>query len=106
MELEQLFSILNSSGVPFRYHSWPSGSWPKPPYGVYLRTRTNSMYADGKHYLTINHFQVELYTVAKDLETERKVEQALTAAEIPWAVTSETYLEDEGLFEVLYEIEV
>lgn len=103
MTQEQLNTQLKTAGLPVVYHSWPPGEAPAPPYLVFLMTRSNNFKADGRVYLPITRYQVELYTLAKDPEAEQAVEAAL--ANIPWK-KSETYLESEDLYEILYEIEV
>ena len=48
---------------------------------------------------------LELYTDSKDFALEQQVEQVLRTAEFTWNKT-EDYLEDEEMYEVLYEMEV
>jgi len=105
MTQEQLNSVLQSTGLPVVYHAWPAGKAPLPPYIAFLATYSHNLFADGVVYLTITRYQVELYTVVKDPDSEQLVENALRAGGIPWE-KSETYLDSENLFEILYEIEV
>ena len=58
---------------------------------------------DGHVYATAAKVQVELYTAAKDQAAEEKVEQALSS--MYWD-KSETVLEDDHAYEVIYQIEV
>ncbi len=103
MTLEELKTILDQSGIPFAYHHWETKK--EPPYGVYLLVYDNQFYADGELYYWTGHYQIELYTKQKDPKTEGKVERALSEAGIPFD-KSETYLDSEKLYEILYEIEV
>ena len=48
-------------------------------------------------------FQVELYAKAKDLASEKLIEDLFNANDIYWEKT-ETYIDSEGLYQVLYEI--
>ena len=106
MKLSSLKTILEGTGIPFAYHSWPVGKAPALPWGVYLEAYGNSFGADGIAYSTARHMQVELYAAKKDPASEKKIEDALTAAGIYYEKTEETYLEAEHCFETLYELEV
>ena len=106
MKLSSLKTILEGTGIPFVYHSWPVGKAPALPWGCYLETYGNSFGADDVAYSTARHMQVELYTAKKDPASEKKIEDALTAASIFYEKTEETYLETEHCFETLYELEV
>ena len=106
MKLSELKVVLEGTGIPFAYHSWPVGKAPVLPWGAYLEAYGNSFGADGVAYSVARHMQVELYTAAKDPVSEKKIEDALTAAGIFYEKTEETYLETEHCFETLYELEV
>lgn len=103
MTLEELKAVLDASGVPFAYHHWETQK--EPPYGVYLYVYDEPFYADGALYYWTGRYQVELYTRKKDPAAEARVEMALARAGLSYE-KSETYLEDERLYEMLYEIEV
>ena len=53
----------------------------------------------------INQYNIELYTDLKDLSLERKLEEALDEASIFYN-KSETWIESESLYEVLYTFEM
>lgn len=105
MTLEDIKTILEATGLPVAYRAFPEGGAPALPFLCYYSPYTNNFAADGVAYAIINHISVELYTQVKDPATEGKVEAALTGAGIYWD-KSETYLEDEKCFQILYEIEV
>lgn len=106
MTNRQLKKLLASAGLPVVYHAWPPKKVPPPPYLVFLRSGSANMFADGKVYLRIDRYQVELYTLKKDPAAEEQVQRVLDGAGIPWQAVHEEYLKDEGMFEILYEIEV
>lgn len=60
-------------------------------------------FADDVMYYSTGHYQVELYTSSKDPAAEAKVEAALEG--LCWE-KSEEYLQDEKVYQILYEIEV
>ena len=103
MTLEELANLLASTGLPVTYLAWPEGAAPPLPFICYLVAYSNNFYADGELYLTVQRIHVELYTKVKDPDAESRVETALR--EIPWQ-KSETYLNTEKCYQILYEIEV
>lgn len=103
MTLEALASALESTGLPVTYLAWPEGKAPPLPFLCYLVVSSNNFVADGQVYLSVQRVHVELYTSYKDLHAEYLVENALH--DIPWQ-KSETYLNTEKCYQILYEIEV
>ena len=53
-------------------------------------------------YFKINEVRIELYTDSKDLSVEQKLEDVLDAHEIFYN-KSETWIDSEKLYEVLYQ---
>lgn len=105
MTYEQIADMLSGIGLPFAYHHFAEGEESEPPFMVYLTQGSNNFAADGKVYHKIKQLDIELYTDQKDPAMEEKLEAALDAADIFYEKT-ETYIESERLYEVLYEMEV
>lgn len=103
MTLEDIAVLLETTGYPVAFQEWPEDAVPPMPYLVYLSPYTNNFAADGTSYFIVNHVQIELYTKLKDLEAEAKVESAL--ASFYWEKT-ESYINTEKCYQILYEIEV
>ena len=101
MDEAALFALLKTTNLPVAYHHFTSP--PSPPYIVYLFSYNTNFGADNKVYEAGKNFQVELYTKTKDLASEKLIEDALNGADVYWEKT-ETYIESEGLYQVLYEI--
>ncbi len=101
MDEGALFALLKTTGLPVAYHHFVSP--PSPPYIVYLFSYSSNFGADGKVYHKIPNYQVELYTTKKDPASEKLIEDVFDANEIYWERT-ETYIDSEGLYQVLYEI--
>ena len=101
MDEVTLFNLLKSTGLPVAYHHFTSP--PTPPYIVYLFSYSSNFGADNKVYDAEKNFQVELYTTNKDPTSEALIEGLFDANDIYWDKT-ETYIESEGLYQVLYEI--
>lgn len=103
--MEKILSILRGFGIPFAYDHFAQGESPDPPFICYLIPASDNFGADGKVYYKIDQFNIELYTDLKDLSLERKVEKALDDASIFYN-KSETWIESESLYEVLYTFEM
>ena len=101
MDEATLFTLLKTLNLPVAYHHFTSP--PSPPYVVYLFAYNTNFGADNKVYDAKKNYQVELYSKAKDLASEKLIEDLLDANDIYWEKT-ETYIESEGLYQVLYEI--
>ena len=103
MKLEQLENLLATTGLPVAYRAWPEEKAPPLPFICYLVAYSNNFGADGGVYYKINHIQIELYTKLNDTDSEDKVENALSS--FYWEKT-ETYIDTERCYQILYEIEV
>ncbi|MFR3238080.1 MAG: hypothetical protein ACLTOU_06085 [Acutalibacter sp.] len=103
MALEDMKTLLDTTGYPVVYYAWPEKKAPALPYICFLTAYSNNFGADDRVYYPVAHYQIELYTRCKDPEAEGKVEQALSS--YFWEKT-ETYLDTERCFQILYEVEV
>ena len=103
--MDKLLDILKSAGFPYAYDHFAEGEAPDPPFLCYLLPGSDNFSADGKVYYRISEVRVELYTDQKDLAAERKMEDALDAAGVFYNKT-ETWIESEKLYEVLYTFEM
>ena len=103
--MEELFSILGETQIPFAYDHFAEGESPDPPFICYLLPGSNNFAADGKVYYKISQVNLELYTDRKDPLLEQKLEAALDAASIFYNKT-EVWIDSEKLYEVLYQFEM
>lgn len=103
MTFAELVAILEPTGFPWTYHHWDTP--PPPPYGVYLSVRDDPFFADNRTYTFSAGIRLEVYSLERDTSLDDKVRTALDAAEIPYD-TDYTFLESEGLYESIFEIEV
>lgn len=103
--MEELLQMLQEMQIPFAYHHFAEGEAVNPPFICYLLPRSNNFSADGKVYFRINEVRIELYTDLKDLAVEQQVEDILDEHEIFYN-KSETWIESERLYEVLYTFEM
>ena len=103
--MEELLQILSVTQIPFAYHHFAEGESPEPPFICYLLPGSNNFSADGKVYYKINEVHIELYTDLKDLAVEQQLEDVLDEHGIFYN-KSETWIESEKLYEVLYTFEM
>lgn len=100
--MEELLAIIKETGIPFAYDHFAEGESPAPPFICYLLPGSDNFAADGRVYYKINEVRIELYTDSKDLTVEQKLEDVLDAHEVFYN-KSETWIDSEKLYEVLYQ---
>lgn len=101
MWMDELINILKETEIPFAYDHFAEGESPQPPFICYLLPGSNNFSADGRVYFKVNEVHIELYTDFKDLMVEQKLEAVLDEHGIFYN-KSETWIESEKLYEVLY----
>jgi len=108
VELSELATLLKSiDGFTDKvvYRAWQEGKAPQLPFICYLETGSDNFAADGIAYAKIKRVDIELYTDFKSPETEALIENALDNAGIYWD-SLEAYIDDEKMYQKIYEIEV
>lgn len=103
--MDELTALLKELGIPFAYDHFAEGESPDPPFLCYLLPESRNFAADGRVYHKITEVRLELYTDYKDLSLERSVESVLYAHDIFYE-KSETWIESEKLYEVLFTFEM
>ncbi len=103
--MKQLLEILNELNIPYAYDHFAEGESPIPPFICYLLPSSNNFAADGKVYFRKSKVHVEVYTDKKDLSVEEKMDTVLDQHGIFYE-KSETWIESEKLYEVLYVFEM
>ncbi len=103
MTQTELLQALKSIGYPVTYGSFKSPV--APPFITYQFAYSSDMIADNHNYVDIGNFQVELYTDKKDLAAEKKVQDKLKELGLPYR-KFETYLDEEKVYQILYEVQI
>lgn len=103
--MDELTALLKELGIPFAYDHFAEGESPQPPFLCYLLPESRNFAADGRVYHKITEVRLELYTNYKDQSLERSVESVLDAHGIFYE-KSETWIESEKLYEVLFTFEM
>ena len=102
--MDEIISILKSLGIPYAYDHFAEGEGPNPPFICFRCPNSDNFAADGTVYFPITEIDIELYTDKKDPEKEKKLEDLLTENGIFFDKT-ETWIDSEKLYEVLYSFE-
>lgn len=105
MTLIEMSALLRGLGLPLAYHHFAEGEAPDPPFLVYLSPGSDNFAADGRVYFKATQIDIELYTDTKDPALEERLEELLDGAGLFYDKT-ESFIESERLYEVLYELEV
>ena len=105
MTYEEINEMMQEVGLPFAYHHFAEGESPDPPFTLFLSPGENTFGADNLMYFSFKTLHIELYTDEKSPESEERVEEVLTQHNIYYTKT-ETWIESEKLYEVLYQMEV
>lgn len=103
--MEKLVAMISEMGIPFAYDHFAEGESPEPPFLCYLLPGSDNFAADGMVYHRISQVHIELYTDSKDPAVEEKVTAVLDRYGIFYDQT-ETWIESEKLYEVLFSFEI
>ena len=103
--MDEVLIMLRELKLPFAYDHFAEGEAPEPPFICYLIPGSNNFAADGRVYFKINEYHIELYTDAKTPALENSVEAVLDEHGLFYNKT-ETWIESEKLYEVLYTFEM
>lgn len=102
---DQIEEVLKSTGVEYRFDHFETEEAVAPPFICYTNPETRNYYADGKIIMTVCIFNIELYCDRKNEELENIIERGLDGKGIGWS-KAEQYIEEEDMYEVIYEMEV
>ena len=103
--MDDLVNMIQEMDIPFAYNHFAEGEALEPPFICFLLPGTDNFSADGIVYFKINEVHIELYTDVKSPVIENKVEAVLDKHGIFYNKT-ETWIEDEKLYEVLFSFEL
>ena len=103
--MDELVNMIQEMDIPFAYDHFAEGEAIEPPFICFLLPGSDNFSADGIVYFKINEVHIELYTDAKSTVIENKVEAVLDKHGIFYNKT-ETWIEDEKLYEVLFSFEL
>lgn len=102
MDEAQLYSLLETTGLPVAYHHFVAP--PAIPYIVYLEDEAEGWGSDERNEIRRTLYLVELYTKKKDPTTQRLLESLFDDRGIKYKLY-ETYIESENLYQAVYHVE-
>lgn len=105
MKYKDIKAIIANTRLPNAYYAFREGEVPDLPYIVWYFPAMRPEVADNSIHAQISALNIELYTLNKDFATEAAVETVLANAGLIWR-KSEAFLDDEDMYETLYEMEV
>lgn len=105
MTHNEVMEMLEELSLPVAYDHFAEGESPDPPFLCFLYPENRPIGADNVVYYQLHELDIELYTDAKNPPLERKVEKLLTEHEL-FFHKSEVWIEEEKMYEVLYEVTV
>lgn len=106
MSIKEFKEILDGSGIPFSYDHWADSQISEFPYGVYRTEEEEPVCTDGGVAFSLLNITVSLWTKIKDLSAERKLEAALSAADVFFQKSGTSYEYEENAYVTTYEIQI
>lgn len=104
MTYEEVAAMVEEIGYPSAYYQFPE-TGQEPPFVCFFYPNSSDFLADDENYQKIEHLVIELYTDKKDFAAEQAVEAVLAAHSLVWS-RDETRLDDERMYEVIFEMDV
>ena len=104
MEYEDLFNLLEITGIPVAYGHFDDNKTITPPFMVYRETSPNTFKADNNTYYRPYQFEIELVTIKKEPSVQKKIEELLGNNNIPYDILDEVWDNDEKIYHNFYEI--
>ena len=101
--LAQLYQGLNAL-YPTAYSHFKSKQ--KPPFICYIDTGEENFHADDNVLVEGVLVDIELYTINKDLDAEKKIKDFLKANKLPYSKSPTIFIESEGIFQCIFSIKL
>lgn len=108
MTTAQIAAMIGDIGLPCAYNQFKDrpGQHPEgPPFICFFYPSRDDFEADDINYARITELVIELYSDNVDFALEARVEAALDAAELPYAMERRT-IEAERMHQTIYTTEV
>lgn len=105
MTYKDITDMLEEANLPLAYHHFAEGESPDPPFLIFLFPESDNFGADDKVFHKIDVLYIELYTDKKEPTLEESLETILDNHNLFYQ-KSETWIEDEKMYEVLYEMRI
>ena len=103
MTHNEVVEVLEELSLPIAYDHFAEGESPDPPFICFLYPKSVPFGADTTVYYQLHELDIELYTDEKNPPLEQRMEKLLTEREM-FFQKSEVWIEEEKMYEVLYEV--
>ena len=103
-EYEKIYNLLKQLNIPVAYDHFDSNKAINPPLIVYREQSIDTFKSDNKSYFRDYDFEIELVTIKKEPNLQKRIENLLTDNNIPYDVSNEIWDEDEKIYHIFYEI--
>lgn len=105
MTRENVFTIIQSIGLPCAYYQFPDDTPQAPPFICWFFSVNTDVMADNENYVDKEVLNIELYTESRDFEQEQAVEAVLKANGFTYAKEANR-IDAEHIWQISYESEV
>ena len=105
MTRENVYTIIQSIGLPCAYYQFPDDTPQAPPFICWFFSVNTDVMADNENYVDKEVLNIELYTESRDFEQEQAVEAVLKAGGFTYAKEANR-IDAEKIWQISYESEV
>lgn len=105
MTREEVYSMVQSIGLPCAYYQFANDTPQIPPFVVCFFLTNTDVFADQTNYVDKEVLNIELYTKNRDFELEKAVEVILNSNGFTYAKEA-SYVDKEHIWQISYESEV
>ena len=105
MTYKEIATMMDGLALPSVYFQFKEGEAPALPYVIFYYPSRDDFLADDTQFQKITKLIIELYANEKNFEAEQLVEDMLESNGLVYT-KAETYIDDEKMFETLYQTEV
>lgn len=103
MTLQELYRQLKQLQLPVQYYMFQEGQAPNLPYIIYYNPSEQHLNADNFTIFVTKDVIIEVYSEFKDLSLEDKLKELFDKNKLTYTF-QETYLKDERMYMLAYQI--
>lgn len=105
MTRQEIYSMVQSIGLPCAYYQFNKNTPQTPPFVVFFYADNTDFMADDENYIDKEPLSIELYTRVRDFEQEKAVEAVLKANGLAYSKEA-NFIQSEQIWQIAYESEV
>lgn len=104
-QVKTMLEAINGYNDKVVYRAWPIGQAPALPFICFMFENNDNFLADDLVYFSKKMIRIEHYSEFKDETAEAAIEAALDAKNLIWT-KEETYIDDQSMLMIIYNLEV